>query len=106
MKLLLTAFNLKVVTVEAKSETGDIKTWNKVKLFNSWYNMDLESDLIELEKGNVLKYFLRGELDFNHTKYITDNNIKCADNGIDMNTLINQLYLMNKKINEKEKISV
>lgn len=105
MKLLLTALNLKVITIEAKDENGNIKTWNKVKIFNFWYNLDLDLDLIELEKGNILKYFLRGEYDFNHNNYITNNNVKCINYGMDMKMLINQLYLINKKINEIEKVS-
>lgn len=106
LKLLLTALNIKTITIESTTVDGKIKTWNKVKIFNCWYNMDLDLDLIELEQGNTLKYFLRGEYDFNHENYKSDNNIRCNNYGMDLKVLINQLFLINKKITKPEKVSI
>lgn len=98
IKLLLTAFNLNVITVEGIDDTGKIKTWNKVKIFNCWYNLDLDLDLIELEQGNTLKYFLRGEYDFYHEQYKTENDVRCNNYGMNIKVLIDQLFIMNKRI--------
>lgn len=105
LKLLLTALNIKTITIEGTKDDGKVKTWNKVRIFNCWYNMDLDLDLIELEKGNTLKYFLRGEHDFNHENYKTDNDIRCNNYGMDMKVLVNQLFLINKRIIQNEKVS-
>ena len=101
LKLILTALNVKTNTIEAIDENDKIHTWNQIFIFNTWYNIDLDLDLKEIEQGNIPKYFIRGDLDFLHDKYKYDCCIKCAKYGMDIKLLVKQLYIMNQKLTQK-----
>lgn len=101
LKLILTALNVKTNTIEAIDENNKIHTWNQVLIFNTWYNTDIDLDLKEIKQGKMPKYFIRGDLDFSHDKYKYDCNVKCANYGMDLEVLLKQLYIMNKKLSQK-----
>ena len=49
----------------------------------------------------LVKWCNRGDLDFSHDKYKYDCSIKCANYGMDLEVLLKQLYIMNKKLSQK-----